>query len=109
MILKIRPLITLQTTLENIPRRWLELVEPKIKRVGECWLWQGACDSDGEPVVNYLNLETMKRNTRRVKRIVGELFWELKRHHDLLHTCGDLTCVNPSHLAPSTEHWTARK
>lgn len=110
MITKKRPLLTLSTPLEDIPRRWLELVEAKIERRkgSSCWLWTGAVDTEGEPVLNYLNLATGKRNTRRVKRLMAEVFWEMKPHYDVLHQCGDLTCLNPNHWTISTAHWTSR-
>lgn len=109
MIPRRRPLLTLATPLKDIPKAWLDYIEPKIERVGECWLWRGAHDSEGEPVLNFFNAVTRHRNTRRVKRMVAEMFWVLLRRHDVIRQCGVLSCLNPSHLVPSITHWTQRK
>lgn len=106
MITKKRPLIELETALKNIPVQWLRYIEPRIVRQGTCWLWQGACDDRGEPFLNFKNLGTGKRNTRRLKIIVAEMFWEMKRHYDVVHECGNMNCLNPAHFYISAAHYT---
>lgn len=101
-----RPLIIMATKLSEIPKAWLDLVEPRIRRPSNstCWLWEGGCDGDGEPVINYTNPETGKRNTRLVKRMVAEIFWLLKRGMEVIHHCGTTSCLNPSHFYISIKH-----
>lgn len=102
---KKRPFIELTTKLGDIPREWLERVEPHIVRMGSCWIWQGACDGDGEPTFNYPQ-PNGKRTSRRLKRWIVDMFWDgLKPHHDVLHHCGDLSCINPAHFFISAAHW----
>ena len=104
MITKKRPLIDLTTKLADIPRIWLQMVEPRLTRSGTCWLWDGATFADGEPLLNYTNVETGKRNTRRVKRIIADIFWEMKDHYDIVHACGNTNCLNPAHFYISVLH-----
>lgn len=101
-----RPLIILATHLKDIPKAWLDIVEHRITRPKDatCWLWNGACDKDGEPVVNYNNADTGKRNTRLVKRIIADLFWVMKRGMEVIHHCGTTKCLNPSHFYISSKH-----
>jgi hypothetical protein len=109
MIARKRNLLTLATPLAEIPGPWLRYIEPKIERdADDHWLWQGAHDQDGEPVLNFFNAVTGHRNTRRVKRMVAEMFWTLLKRHDVIHQCGILSCLNPAHLVPSVTHWTQR-
>lgn len=107
MIKPIRTLLDLRTPLRLIPRAWLELVEPKITRLegSSCWLWDGAVDRDGEPVLAIKNLETGSRGSKRVKRIVAALFWDLKDHYDVSHACKNVNCLNPQHFHVSDVHW----
>lgn len=106
MIAKRRLLLELTTKLADIPREWLRYIEPRIVRPKDstCWLWDGACDADGEPVLNYKNLVTGKRNTRRLKVIIAEIFWEMKKHFDVIHECGTTNCLNPWHFYISVAH-----
>lgn len=104
MIVKKRPLITLATKLGDIPVEWLRYVEPRLVRTGQCWLWEGACDGEGEPVLSYRNLETGKRNTRRLKQIIANIFWEMKSHYEVIHQCGNINCLNPAHFYISWTH-----
>lgn len=106
MIEKIRPIFGTDSKLGEIPRFWLQYVEPRIRRDGMCWLWDGAHDSAGEPVISLVNGETGKRNTRMLKRIVAAMFYVLKKHYDVFHECGNLSCLNPGHLKVSASHWT---
>lgn len=105
MIEKNRPLFTEDSKLSAIPRWWLKYVEPRIKRTGTCWHWQGAVDTNGEPVMKLLNPESGKYGTQLLKRVVAGLFYKIKKHYDVFHECGELTCLNPSHLYVSASHW----
>jgi hypothetical protein len=106
MLKKIRPLFNLRSRLDDIPRDWMKLVEPRIVRPADtaCWLWDGALDRDGEPV---LHITTPKgtRTMRRVKRIVAAMFWTLEDAHDVVHHCGTGNCLNPNHFYVSAAHW----
>lgn len=109
MIARKRNLLTLNTPLKDIPEAWLKYIEPKIVRdADDHWLWQGQHLKDGEPGLSFFNVVTGHRNTRRVKRMIAEMFWTLLRRHDVVHQCGILSCLNPSHLAPQVSHWTQR-
>ncbi len=105
MIPKRRPLIEMDTKLENIPREWLEFVEPRLQRPKDstCWLWPGAKDREGEPVI-HVTVEG-KRKTIRVKRLIAKIFWEMKQHFDVIHECGVINCLNPSHFYITAAHW----
>lgn len=105
MIEKLRPLFGMDSKLQDIPTYWLREIEPKIIRKGMCWIWQGAHDKNGEPVMALLNPKTNKYNTRLVKRVVAALFWELKKFYDVVHLCGNLSCLNPAHFYVSRTHW----
>lgn len=104
MIEKKRALITLASKLSDIPREWLRHIEPKIERRGTCWFWEGACDLDGEPVISFRNMETGKRNTRRVKLVIADMFWAMKKFYQVIHHCGNLNCLNPWHFYISRLH-----
>lgn len=109
LVEKIRPLLTLKTPLGDIPAEWLRWIEPKIVRSEDgCWRWQGAFDSEGEPLMFTRNPANGKRATQRVKRVVAKLFFAIKPYHDVLHKCDNLDCVNPSHLEATSSHWKQR-
>lgn len=104
---KKRALLTLSTPLGNVPKEWLQFIEPKIERPEgtTCWLWRGSCFPDGHAQIMVTNPETGKRNGRRVARVVAEMFWNLKGE-DVVHECGNLNCVNPNHFHVTGNHWT---
>lgn len=99
----IKPLLDLRTPLRLIPRFWLEVVEPRIRRVGSCWLWEGALDFEGEPVVTIKNLESGTRTTRRIKRIIAEHYWDLQDEHNVVHSCNNRNCLAPAHFFVTLE------
>jgi hypothetical protein len=99
------PLIDLRTPLRLIPRFWLELIEPRIRRDGSCWLWDGAVDLDGEPVITIKNLDRGGRTTRRLKRIIVTHFWELTDDITVLHSCKTQNCLNPQHFYVTRLKW----
>lgn len=103
MLVKLRPLITMQTPLAEVPRWWLQYVEPKIMRHELCWLWQGGHGSNGEPVCNVKY--DGKYKLVQLKKVVAAMFYELKEWYDIYHRCGNLSCLNPSHLGISVTHY----
>lgn len=101
-IQKTRPLFDERTPLSQVPREWLEKIEPKIKRVGRCWLWTGAVDQDGEPKGKTL-LDKRVGNqygSIRLKRLVASWFWDFTRIPDIevVRSCPNVACLNPNHL-----------
>lgn len=104
------PMLTMATPLGDIPHAWLAQIEPRIARSKEhqCWIWTGSHDTDGEPVINFTNALTGARNTRRAKRMVADMFYGAKRTNDVIHKCGNLSCLNPSHIKVVLSHWTQR-
>jgi hypothetical protein len=110
MIEKKRPLLTMMTPFGDVPEYWLRRIEPQIVRSKEhtCWIWQGAHDKEGEPVINFTNEITGARNTRRAKRAIADIFFVVKRMWDVLHGCGNLSCLNPAHFKVEKNHWKHR-
>lgn len=97
------------TPLKNVPRTWLREIEPYIarnERFKDCWIWQGAVDRKGHPIKFFVDLRTKKRRNVRVARVVMALFYNFDDHCDVKHICGNLTCLNPSHMHVSVKHWT---
>jgi hypothetical protein len=111
-VTKKRALITVNTPLCDVPREWIKLIEPKIIRPTDsaCWLWTGATDKDGEPVFTLtVILDSREGKTRkllRAKRVIADMFWQIARHIEIVHECGTLNCLNPSHFYLSAAHWT---
>lgn len=109
MITKKRPLLDLKTPLKLIPKGWLDVIEPHIIRPSDtsCWIWTGAVDRDGEPIIYVVNAATTgKRSTRRVKRIIGDMYWNIRGTQDIIHECGTKNCLAPFHFYVSELHWT---
>jgi len=95
---KKRPLLNLATPLRDIPREWLQYIEPHIKREGTCWYWQGSHFPDGYAQMLVVNPKTGKKNGRRVVRIVAEMFYENLKDHRISLSCGRRSCLNPAHV-----------
>jgi hypothetical protein len=89
-----RTLIVGATPLGRIPYLWIRYVEPKILRDGRgtCWLWSGAPDSDGYPVMR------IGARLVSVRRFVAKLFWELPHRARISTSCGHRDCLNPRHF-----------
>jgi hypothetical protein len=100
---KIRPLVDNFTPISEVPRAWLQTIEPKIKRMpasspaGGCWVWQGAVDREGHPVMSTIDLEK-RRGLRRVARWVASFFYDFPPYIEVTHHCENVTCIRPSHL-----------
>lgn len=97
---KLRPLLDLRTPLRLIPKEWLDLIEPRIIRPDDssCWLWTGAVDGEGEPIISTKNLVTGRRSTMRVKRIIARMFWTGTDEEPIYHACGTRNCLHPAHF-----------
>ena len=107
MIEQLRPLLTMETKLRDIPRIWMDHeLEHHIIRPADttCWLWTGALDKDGSPIKGIKNLDTGKRGTVRLKKVVARIFWSFPDHIDIIQKCGSTNCLNPSHFYLSRSH-----
>src|SRR3990170_6720787 len=98
------PLIDNFTPISEVPRDWLKIIEPMIKRIsaenpkGGCWIWQGAIDGDGHPIM-FTRDFAGRRGQRRVARWVASFFYEFPLGiEEVTHHCRNITCVRPSHL-----------
>lgn len=96
------PLFYEFTPLQEVPKEWLQDIEPLIVRNQRdwpgCWIWQGPIDKDGRPVINFTDFLTKKRKQVRVARMVMKIFWEFEEYYNVRHSCGNLQCLNPHHL-----------
>lgn len=100
MMIKRRPLFNMLTQLGNVPKEWLNHVEPHIVRGAflPCWVWAGACDRNGYPIMRVDGKIVM------VHRWVAKLFWEYAPSMYVRRSCGVNNCVNPSHLIITSKH-----
>ena len=115
---QIRPFITRETALCKVPRAWLERIEQRIVRWknpethGDCWFWTGAVAGNGEPklaIVNERKIGTVSlksRSDQLAKIFVAAIFWDWgdDAYAEVIHTCGQLTCLQPRHLQVSFQH-----
>lgn len=77
-------------TLEEIKTRCIE--------EGECWIWQGAVNADGYPLV------TREHVTMLARRVVATLAGKPPAPgQPVICSCRDRLCLNPEHLALSTK------
>ncbi len=102
-----RPLLTLATPLKAIPEFWLKHVEHRIirPRASRCWFWEGMLDGNGEPIVKLVSPLDSKRRVHQLKRIVAAMFWDLLKHYEILHACGNTNCLNPKHFYVTAVNW----
>jgi hypothetical protein len=89
----------MRTPLRDIPREWLIDIEPRLARGGvlkECWIWTAGLDHEGHPT-----------RARRAARYIAKMFWpKIQSYHEVLHDCGNVSCLNPGHFRISHAHWT---
>lgn len=103
-MIKRRALFNALTKLENIPKEWLNHVEPHVVRGAflPCWVWAGACDRNGYPIMRVDGSIVM------VHRFVASLFWTFDKGHYVKRTCNVNNCVNPNHLVVTGKHHTQK-
>lgn len=97
---QIRPIVTLDSKLSEIPRDWILHVEPHIARQGylPCWMWTGAGEQDDYPVFR-LPLPNQRHGQKvLVRRWVASLFWQFPKQSMVVTTCGNRRCLNPAHM-----------
>ena len=94
MSTKKRALINMHTQLENIPKEWLNHVEPNIMRGSflPCWLWVGPICAKGYPRAYY------DYKSRNMRRMVAGIFYELPDDWYVDLACHNKQCLNPNHL-----------
>lgn len=106
------PLFYEFTPLNKIPREWMQDIEPLIVRDipdwPGCWIWQGVRDAKGHPIITFTDYATKKRRMVRAARMVMKIFYEFEDHLDVVHSCGNFSCLNPHHLKISDQHWSQR-
>lgn len=103
----VRTLITMQTQLRAMPEWWLRYVEHRITRTPKtstCWYWDGMLDGGGEPIVKLMDSDG-KRRVHQLKRIIAAMFWDLKPHYEILHSCGNTNCLHPKHFYVTAVNW----
>jgi len=102
---KIRPCFR-ASAFDNIPREWLQLVEPHVVRGAflPCWIWAGQIDSRGYPRLHYRDPATRKSGYIYVHRLVVTMFWDVPQRWYVKRTCHTLNCVNPHHMVPTLHH-----
>jgi len=85
----------------------MERIAPKVQKIpGGCWLWIGAKDYGGYPIV-WLNAG---RRGARVHRLMYERYrGPIPEGLTLDHLCRVRSCVNPDHLEPCTAGENARR
>lgn len=93
-MIKRRPLINLITQLGNVPKEWLNHIEPKIVRGPflPCWVWSGALDRNGYPVMYVEGTQHMAH------RFVAKLFYDFPDIWYVTQSCNVRNCLNPGHL-----------
>jgi hypothetical protein len=98
--MKRRPLFNTKTQLENIPKEWLNHIEPHVVRGAflPCWVWAGQCDRNGYPTMRVDGKMVM------VHRFVASLFWTFGKDKYVRRRCHVQNCVNPNHIYVTSKH-----
>lgn len=94
MLSKRRPIFNMITRLENVPKEWLNHVEPKIMRGPflPCWVWTGALDRNGYPVMQF------EGQTIMMHRFVAKIFYNFPDSWYVTRSCNVQNCLNPAHI-----------
>jgi len=86
----------------------LKLTEKEVKdrsiEVGECWEWQQACTKDGFPIMNMNGSTTVRRLI--FTHLLGK---NLKPRQPITAICDNRLCVNPAHIAATTQSAATQK
>jgi hypothetical protein len=103
-------MLQLRTPLGEVPKEWLDIIEPKIARPDDttCWLWLGSCDERGEPRYSVQNRDG-HWTTRTCKSLIAELFWVLPKIVSVFRSCTNTNCLNPNHFIVTDRHYTQVK
>jgi len=98
-MIKRRALINMHTQFENIPKEWLNVIEPHVVRGPflPCWMWSGAVDRNGYPYIRADGKIIMAH------RFVAKLFWDFGDAY-VTRSCGVRNCVNPNHVEINQRH-----
>ena len=122
---QLRPVVTLQTPLGDVPEEWLRLIEPKISRYNflksedsvQCWIWTGTINENRHrsnssyPVIWVWDGVENRDRRAKVQRFICQMFWDVAvfdKDWQVHQFCGTSNCVNPSHFKPVFSHQTQR-
>jgi hypothetical protein len=95
---------------------WRTTIEPRIKRLDGCMMWTGAHTSRGEPKIDVTDFTKPSGNRRTatlLKRMVALMFVDCSRlatkpngqdDWEVMHVCGNKSCLNPEHLMVCLDH-----
>jgi len=102
MIKMIRPLVEMSSRISDCPPEWLRFIEPKLIRGSflPCWIWTGAMDRNGYPVMKHP--ETGRFVS--AQRYAARLFWEFPEEYYVATICQHRQCLCPRHIVPQAEH-----
>jgi hypothetical protein len=106
----LRPLVTIDTPLREIPRIWLERVEPMVLRGSflPCWVWIGmvhTAKGHGQICIpKSYDREKKKARVVYAHRYVAKIFWDFPEDWFVAHICERNNCVNPAHLCPTPDN-----
>ena len=97
---KRRALINIHTQLENVPKEWLNVIEPHVVRGAflPCWVWTGAVDRNGYPHMR------VERKMVMAHRFVAKIFYDFPDAYFVSLSCGVRNCVNPNHIKITARH-----
>ena len=99
-VVKIRPLLTLETKLRDVPVEWLQHVAPYVmlKGFAPCWIWGGSVTDKGYPVMRPVDPVTGKQLRVYIRPMIAKMFWDYQKGCHVHNVCNTLNCVNPSHM-----------
>jgi hypothetical protein len=106
-IVRKRSILQLRTPFGEVPKEWLDIIEPKIVRPDDttCWLWNGSTDERGEPRYSIQN-QYGHWTTRTCKSLIAGIFWILPQVCSVFRSCKSVNCLNPNHFIVTTRHYT---
>lgn len=87
------------TPLRDIPRLWLQLIEPYIERdarYGACWVWHGPVRKANQRIYPIFKVNGLCDTS--VVRFIANNIWDIDRTWFCYQSCGNLRCVNPYHI-----------